>query len=162
MEYACHGSLDRVIRDAARPFPWRRRVRILLDIAKGLVRLHGSEPQVVHTDLKPHNVLIARNWRAKLCDFGCSKLSEYTKAHTTVVGSPAYMCPESRVPMAQPVPEWDIYAFAVVMFALLTRMDPWAELSSEAQLDRQLQQGARPVVRSVARPRRLCRGCKQC
>jgi hypothetical protein len=36
MEYARHGPLDRIAKNLADPFPWRRRIRILLDVAMGL------------------------------------------------------------------------------------------------------------------------------
>jgi serine/threonine protein kinase len=61
-------------------------------------------------------LMMEDSFRAKLCDFGCSKLNEHTRAHTKNQGSPAYMAPESRVARALPSPTWDIYAFGVVMY----------------------------------------------
>ena len=44
------------------------------DVSSALMYLHGHQPQVLHLDLKPRNVLLSHGNRAKVADFGFSKL----------------------------------------------------------------------------------------
>ncbi|XP_073295707.1 putative receptor-like protein kinase At1g80870 [Primulina huaijiensis] len=54
---------------------WTRRFSIILDVAKALAFLHlECEPAVIHGDVKPSNVLLDSEFRAKLSDFGSSKM----------------------------------------------------------------------------------------
>lgn len=46
-------------------------MKIIVDLAAGLAHLH---PTIIHRDLKPHNVLLDKNKRAKLADFGMSRI----------------------------------------------------------------------------------------
>ncbi|KIO15482.1 hypothetical protein M407DRAFT_211336, partial [Tulasnella calospora MUT 4182] len=52
---------------------WPTRLRIVLDIASGLVYLHRMNPPVCHGDIKPGNVLIGHDIRGMLADFGLSR-----------------------------------------------------------------------------------------
>ncbi|KAH6819566.1 Protein kinase superfamily protein [Perilla frutescens var. frutescens] len=54
---------------------WGRRFSVILDVAKALAFLHiECEPAVIHGDVKPSNVLLDAEFRAKLSDFGLSRL----------------------------------------------------------------------------------------
>ena len=53
---------------------WDLRLRLTLDILRGLEYLHTREPQIIHCDLKSANVLLTRGLNAKLADFGLSKI----------------------------------------------------------------------------------------
>ena len=81
----------------------KRRLMVILQICRGVSFLHSKN--VVHRDLKPDNVLLDSAGRAKLCDFGLSRLmigdggngeeaSQRMMMMTTAVGTPAYMAPE--------------------------------------------------------------------
>ncbi|XVF86331.1 hypothetical protein PTKIN_Ptkin18bG0030900 [Pterospermum kingtungense] len=54
---------------------WQRRFDIILDVAKALEFLHfGCDPPVIHGDIKPSNVLLDSDYRAKVSDFGLSRI----------------------------------------------------------------------------------------
>jgi serine/threonine protein kinase len=48
------------------------RMLMALDIVSGMSWLHGSEPKIIHHDLKPSNLLVGENNSIKICDFGLS------------------------------------------------------------------------------------------
>ena len=68
-------SLAYLIFKAERPLPWKERIRIALDVARGLLYLHEeSEIHIIHCIIKPQNIFIDDNWTAKISDFGFAKL----------------------------------------------------------------------------------------
>ncbi|KAG2539756.1 hypothetical protein PVAP13_9NG490200 [Panicum virgatum] len=72
------------------PLTWDIRMRILLGTAKGLAYLHeGLEPKIVHRDIKSSDILLDRQWNAKVSDFGLAKLlrSERSFVTTRVLGT---------------------------------------------------------------------------
>ncbi|XP_056693888.1 serine/threonine-protein kinase CTR1 isoform X2 [Spinacia oleracea] len=81
-EYLPRGSLYRLLHrpSAGEVLDHRRRLRMALDVAKGINYLHCLTPPVVHWDLKSPNLLVDRNWTVKVCDFGLSRF----KAHTFI------------------------------------------------------------------------------
>ncbi|KAG2431581.1 hypothetical protein HXX76_009595 [Chlamydomonas incerta] len=103
-------------------------LHIAIQVAQGLEYLH---PTVLHRDLKPSNVLISNpddeHPIVKLADFGLSKISEMTlqTAHPEA-GSPAYLPPECfDVTNNTLTHKVDVYAFGVLLWAMLTGQEPW-------------------------------------
>ncbi|CAK7353648.1 unnamed protein product [Dovyalis caffra] len=111
-ELAQNGALsDHLHRPALRgykPLPWTTRVQIALDAAKGLEYIHEhTKPYYVHRDVKPSNILLDSNFRAKIADFGLVKLLEYSPdaggaAASRIVGTFGYLAPESLSKDASP------------------------------------------------------------
>ncbi|XP_060961235.1 serine/threonine-protein kinase CTR1 isoform X2 [Cannabis sativa] len=79
-EYLPRGSLFRLIHRPASGeiMDQRRRLRMALDVAKGINYLHCLSPPVVHWDLKSPNLLVDKNWTVKVCDFGLSRFKANT------------------------------------------------------------------------------------
>lgn len=77
---------------------WETRLRIALEAAKGLEYLHEHvSPPVIHRDFKSSNILLDKNFHAKVSDFGLAKLGpEKAGAHvsTRVLGTQGYVAPE--------------------------------------------------------------------
>jgi eukaryotic-like serine/threonine-protein kinase len=120
-------SLDKVLR-AGRSLPLPEVAQIVDDIFAGLVDAHAAG--VVHRDLKPANVVVVEG-RAKLIDFGISKLLPATKDATlttakATLGSPQYMAPEQLVDAHAADERCDIYAAATIAFRALTGRLPFA------------------------------------
>ncbi len=108
---------------AADGLPLAETLRLMDDILAGLAYSHARG--VVHRDIKPANVMVTREGRAKLADFGIARIesSSMTQAGT-VMGTPAYMSPEQF--MGQVVDRrTDIYSSGVMLYQLLTGERPF-------------------------------------
>ncbi|KAI8545073.1 hypothetical protein RHMOL_Rhmol07G0014300 [Rhododendron molle] len=98
-EYVENGNLDDWLHGhiGVSPLTWNIRMNIILGTAKGLAYLHESlEPKVVHRNIKSSNILLDREWKPKMSDFGLAKLldSENTHVTTRVMGTHGYIAPE--------------------------------------------------------------------
>jgi len=101
-----------------------RAVRIARQICDALD--HAHENNIVHRDVKPHNILITRSGRAKLTDFGIAlEASAATVTSSdTIVGSVHYLSPEqARGEVAGP--KSDIYSLGVVLYEMLSGSLPF-------------------------------------
>lgn len=77
-EYMSNGSLQDALlqRKCVELRDWKNRFMIAVDVAKGIEHLHGCEPPIVHCDIKPSNILLDGNFRAKIGDFGLARVKE--------------------------------------------------------------------------------------
>lgn len=120
-EYADNGSLADYLQSNSPVLSWWQRLEIALDVANGLGYLHNyAVPAYVHKDIKSSNVLLDRNFRAKIANFGLAKSAGEGFAVTKhVVGTKGYMAPE-YLAKGLVTPKLDIFAFGVVMLELLS------------------------------------------
>ncbi|PIN19720.1 Tyrosine kinase [Handroanthus impetiginosus] len=130
-EYLPRGSLFRLIHRpaAGEMLDQRRRLRMALDVAKGINYLHRLNPPIVHWDLKSPNLLVDKNWTVKVCDFGLSRFKANTFISSkSVAGTPEWMAPEFL--RGEPSNEKsDVYSFGVILWELVTMQQPWSGLS---------------------------------
>jgi len=131
MEYLSGGSLEDVLqREGAqtpqRAFPW------LEEAARALDAAHGNG--VVHRDVKPGNLLLDRQGRVHVADFGVASAAgmDSLTATGTVVGTAGYLSPE-QAQGERATPASDRYALAVVAYELLTGVRPFASESPTAE-----------------------------
>ncbi|XP_024026544.1 probable serine/threonine-protein kinase PBL7 isoform X2 [Morus notabilis] len=106
---------------------WETRLRIALEAAKGLEYLHEHvNPPVIHRDFKSSNILLDRNFHAKVSDFGLAKLgSDKAGGHvsTRVLGTQGYVAPEYAL-TGHLTTKSDVYSYGVVLLELLTGRVP--------------------------------------
>jgi hypothetical protein len=117
MEYVEGETLRDAI--ARGPVPPQEAVKVLRGVASALD--HAHEHGVVHRDVKPANILIGRDGRAKLADLGIASAAERTQITRsgTVLGTAAYIAPE-RLDGGAGGPPSDVYALAAVAYEALS------------------------------------------
>ncbi|XP_062191128.1 chitin elicitor receptor kinase 1-like isoform X2 [Phragmites australis] len=123
-EYIENGNLSQHLRGTGyEHLSWTARVQIALDSARGLEYIHEhTVPVYIHRDIKSANILIDKNYRAKVADFGLAKLTEVgnTSLPTRgIVGTFGYMPPE-YARYGDVSPKVDVYAFGVVLYELIS------------------------------------------
>jgi serine/threonine protein kinase len=104
-------------------------------------------------DLKPHNLLLDRAWKVKLCDFG---LAGSCKGG---IGTPAYMAPELLTGDLF-TDKVDVYSFGVVLNEMLCRRQPFFGLESQ-RISALVQRGDRPDM-SPSIPEEIKKLIREC
>lgn len=111
-EYMARGSLADVL-EKDRDLSYRRRLGLILDVASGLARMH--EKNFMHRDLRPDNILVDANYKAKIGDMGIAKRLESEDANIdhTLIGCQAYMPAEFYTQKYSK--KLDIYTFGLTL-----------------------------------------------
>jgi serine/threonine protein kinase/tetratricopeptide (TPR) repeat protein len=119
--------LVRGLRDLGRTREdYQRIARMFADVAEGLAHAHASG--VVHRDIKPQNLLVDRDLRLHITDFGLARLADAPTITVPgeVMGTPAYLSPEQIEAHVDGVDfRTDIYSLGVTLYELLTLRRPF-------------------------------------
>ncbi|GBG87054.1 lysin motif receptor-like kinase (LysM-RLK) [Chara braunii] len=141
-EYCHQGTLSSHLHSpdaCGGPLDWRTRVQIALDAAQALLYIHDQVcPAYIHCDIKSVNILLDRDLRGKVADFGVTKLirpegesggsaisgdprkprKKKDTVSTKVAGTWGYMAPEYMI-YGEVTPSSDVYSFGVVLLELI-------------------------------------------
>ncbi|OIW17521.1 hypothetical protein TanjilG_22633 [Lupinus angustifolius] len=128
-EFLPRGSLYHILHRPHCQIDEKQRIKMALDVARGMNCLHSSTPTIVHRDLKSPNLLVDENWNVKVCDFGLSRLKHNTfLSSKSTAGTPEWMAPE--VLRNEPSNEkCDVYSFGVILWELATLKMPWTGMN---------------------------------
>ncbi|GFP94196.1 leucine-rich repeat receptor protein kinase exs [Phtheirospermum japonicum] len=136
-QYMENGSLDFWLRNQADvvgpALDWPARFKICLGSARGLAFLHhGFVPHVIHRDIKSSNILLDRNFEARVSDFGLARIISACETHvsTMLAGTFGYIPPEYGQTMVATA-KGDVYSFGVVMLELVTGRAPIGQTDVE-------------------------------
>lgn len=134
MEYANNGSLF-IYLNSSNVMSWDVRYRIAVDIGYGMQYIH--ERGIVHGDLKSLNVLLDKELRARVSDFGLSKIKPgvITFDGKSSGGTIRWMAPEVLSPGAKNTKESDVYSFGMVLWELGARTSPFSGKSNDRVVD---------------------------
>lgn len=157
MEYISGETLkDKIERES--PLPVETAVRIAIEIAEALE--HAHQNNLVHCDIKPHNILVTRSGRIKVTDFGIARaVTSSTMTNSgTIIGSVHYFSPEQAKGTAVGAKS-DIYSLGIVLYEMLTGHVPFTgespisialkHLQEEPRAPRELNPEIPPLIEAI-------------
>ena len=168
MELVEGRAWNEILKEPGRTIHPQQTLRTLIQVADALK--HAHEREVIHRDLKPHNILITPDREPKIVDFGLSLLMERDAGVTQRIGTPGYLAPE--IIEADPTAcdhRADLYSLGALIHAAFAGTSPFAGSNAHAVVRAQtegtitlsnlLPQSLHPLVRQClerdrnARPR---------
>ncbi|OAY44868.1 serine/threonine-protein kinase-like protein At3g51990 [Manihot esculenta] len=123
VEFMSNGTLYDILHSNSRPLNWGRRIRMALQIAKAIDTLHSQNPPIIHRDIKSANVLIDRNFNARLGDFGlalrCGIDDDYRLKSTPPAGTMGYLDPCYVTPDNLST-KTDVFSFGILLLEIIS------------------------------------------
>ncbi|XP_061999520.1 probable LRR receptor-like serine/threonine-protein kinase At3g47570 [Rosa rugosa] len=136
-EYMLNGSLEEWLHreNQSRSLNLLQRLNIAVDVASALCYLHDHcEPQIIHCDMKPSNVLLDDDMVARVGDFGLARLISTTadsfddqSSTVGIKGTIGYVAPEYAVGV-EPSKQGDVFSYGILVLQLFTGRRPTDEM----------------------------------
>src|SRR5216684_1045181 len=128
MQFISGADLAEIICQQPGPFPKATVIAWADQLLDALIYLHTRDRQIIHRDIKPHNLKLTSNGRIALLDFGLAK-AEASDASTTVSSTSIFGYTRRYSPLEQiqnhgTTPRSDIYALGATLYHLLTGVKP--------------------------------------
>lgn len=143
MEYVPGDTLKTMIQEKGH-LPVEDALRIAREISDALAMAHANN--IVHCDIKPHNILMMPDGHAKIADFGIARaVTESTMTYSgNVIGSVHYFSPE-QAKGTYITPKSDVYSLGVVLYEMLTGHLPFTGENPVSIAMKHLQEEPVPV-----------------
>ncbi|KAJ8461633.1 hypothetical protein OPV22_034559 [Ensete ventricosum] len=133
---------------------WSMRLRVALDAARGLTHLHEEmDFQIIFRDFKTSNILLDKDWNAKLSDFGLARQGPaegLSHVSTAVVGTFGYAAPE-YMQTGRLTSKSDIWSYGVFLYVLITGRQPIDK--NRPKGEQKLLEWVRPYISDVKKIR---------
>src|SRR5712691_6939262 len=128
MQFIAGDDLAQITSQQPGPFPKATVIAWADQLLDALVYLHTRDRQIIHRDIKPHNLKLTSNGRIALLDFGLAK-AEATDVSTTISSTSIFGYTRRYSPLEQiqnhgTTPRSDIYALGATLYHLLTGVKP--------------------------------------
>ncbi|XWS10355.1 hypothetical protein CRYUN_Cryun39dG0070100 [Craigia yunnanensis] len=127
-DFMLNGSLDKIIfsEENKNTLGWKKMFDIVLGVARGIDYLHqGCDMQILHFDIKPHNILLDENFIPKVSDFGLAKLystEDSIVSLTAARGTIGYIAPELVYKNIGGISfKADVYSFGMLLMEMVGR-----------------------------------------
>lgn len=146
MEYV-DGEILKDLIDREGPLEPARAVNIIRQIANALYHAHYNN--IIHRDIKPHNVLISKDGRIKVADFGIARAvtnTTQTFSPNSLMGSVHYFSPEQAKGKLA-TEQSDLYSLGIVLYEMLTKTLPFDGDSPVSIALKHIQQAIPPASR---------------
>ncbi|GMI75446.1 PR5-like receptor kinase [Hibiscus trionum] len=140
-DFMPNGSLDKIIfsKQKNMDLSWEKVFEIAIGVARGIEYLHrGCDMQILHFDIKPHNILLDENFTPKVSDFGLAKLHAIDASIVSLTaarGTLGYMAPELFYKNIGSIShKADVYSFGMLLMEMAGKrrnLNAFAEQSSE-------------------------------
>jgi serine/threonine-protein kinase len=149
MEYFPGRDLSKIL-TSVKMFPVSKALHIGVQICDGLAAAHDLG--IIHRDVKPANVLVGADDSVKLVDFGLAAMTQSRNSRLTksglMIGTPEYMAPE-QITTGNVDPRADIYSLGVLLYEMLSGVQPFTGENTVNILFRHLEADV-PPLRQVA------------
>ncbi|KAJ8596837.1 kinase-like protein [Rhizopogon salebrosus TDB-379] len=143
-----NGSLSSYLNKHHNDITVTQRFALLADVAAGLQYLHSKE--LAHADLTGNNVLVDRDGRARIADYGllttCADLKGTSNIRSNVrwAAPELFIFPDTNDACSSPKLESDIYSFGCIAYQVLSGQRPYCEIRSDRQVVLAIVRGVKP------------------
>jgi serine/threonine protein kinase len=125
LEFCSNKSLWSVLQNKSINLSWEDRKRIATEIAQGMNYLHSSATPVIHRDLKSLNILLDDCFRAKIADFGWTRLKG--EKMTNKIGTFQWMAPEV-INGENYTEKADVFSYGIILWEIAAREPPYKNI----------------------------------
>ena len=132
LEYCKNKSLWFLLQSRRIKLDWEDRKRLALEIARGMNFLHSFPTPIIHRDLKSLNILIDECNRAKIGDFGWTRLK--AEEMTGKIGTFQWMAPEV-IQSNHYSEKADVFSYGIILWEIASREPPYRDITG-AQVSR--------------------------
>ncbi len=139
MEYLEGQALDQLLQKG--PLPYPKACAWVAEVAIALSAAHRKG--IIHGDVKPANILTTADGRVKLTDFGMARLARRDSMDSSLLGTPAYWCPEQIIGKPQDARS-DLFSLGIVLYEMVTGRRPFDGQTLPAICERVLSTTALP------------------
>ena len=137
--YTCLHGRERKEPSADQSIAWA------IQIADGMEHLHSHN--IIHRDLKSHNVLLLPGKVANICDFGTARQLAQTCVQTNQAGTHRWMAPEiAEYVEAKISNKCDIFSYGMILYEIFALKVPFAHIPGDARVSNAIIEGERPSV----------------